>query len=136
MGEGITVLYILYMLFPLILSLLCTPLCLTTFIIGVINISSCPIQPLIPIWILVIGIILFIPTATGCLCVSNFFTCLTSFVDFKIIPCSARHLNRSDEKENQRLILRILKFTGLLLTIWSVLVCFIFEKDALKKISF
>lgn len=82
MGDRITLLYILFKLFPLILCLFCIPFCLTTFIIGVINIRSCPVQPLIPIWILVTGVILFIPTLTACLCVSKFFLLvLISFVN-------------------------------------------------------
>jgi hypothetical protein len=128
MGESITLLSMLCMLYPLILCLLCTPFSLTNFLIGVINISSCPSQPLIPIWILVTGIILFIPTVTGCLYVSNFYlTCFNIVCKwhyFKIIPCSARYVLRPDEKENERSMLRILLFTGLLLAIWSVPVGF------------
>ncbi len=82
MGDRITLLYILFKIFPLILCLFCIPFCLTTFIIGVINIRACPVQPLIPIWILVTGVILFIPTLTACLRVSKFFLLvLISFVN-------------------------------------------------------
>ena len=76
MGDGITPLYIFISLFPLILCIFCTPFCVTTFIIGIINIGSCPIQPLIPLWILIVGIILSIPTVTCSVCVSEFFCLL------------------------------------------------------------
>jgi hypothetical protein len=74
MGDGITPLYLVITLFPLIFSFLCTPFCLTAFIIGVTNIGSCPIQPLIPIWIIITGCILFTPTMTSLACVSHFYT--------------------------------------------------------------
>lgn len=72
MGDGVTLLYIIVVLFPLILSLFCTPFALITFFIGIININSCSIQPLIPIWILITSLILFIPTTTAFLYVDNF----------------------------------------------------------------
>lgn len=71
MGDNITLLYIIYELYALILSFLCTPIALIDFLIGVININSCSIQPFIPIWILLTGIFLFIPSTTAFLYVSN-----------------------------------------------------------------
>jgi hypothetical protein len=70
MGESITLLNIIFELFPLLLCFLCTPFSLTNIIIGIVNINSCPIQPFIPVWILITGVILFIPTTIGCLYVS------------------------------------------------------------------
>ena len=70
MGENITLLYIIVQLFPLILCFICAPFSLINIIIGIVNIKSCPVQTLIPIWILVVGIILLIPTAIACLTVS------------------------------------------------------------------
>ena len=70
MGDRATFLYLIVELFPLILCFISVPLSLTDIIIGIVNINSCPIQPLIPIWILVTGIILFIPSTIACLSVS------------------------------------------------------------------
>jgi hypothetical protein len=82
MGENITLLYLIFELFPLILCFICTPFSLTNIIIGIVNINSCSIQPLIPIWILVTGIILFIPTTIACLYVSLIY--LRSLLDYII----------------------------------------------------
>jgi hypothetical protein len=72
MGESVTLLYLFVSLFPLIVCMFCAPFCLTNVIIGAINIGSCPIQPFIPLWILVTGLILSIPTVTCSVCVSEF----------------------------------------------------------------